>query len=152
MSEFRKDIEVVSALRQLDPDLVEAIVMVESYGGRADAFRHEPGFWTKYLADNPRYAGKNPRRVSSSYGLMQVMYPTAVDLGFRHEPEMLFLPGMNLDYGTKYLASLMKRFDGNTELAVRAYNGGPGGARKAITAPYWRKVQAALKKIKAVRA
>lgn len=151
MTEYRKDIEVVASLRQIDPDLVEAIVLVES-SGQADAFRHEPGFWKKYLADNPRYAGKNPRRVSSSYGLMQIMYPTAVDLGFRHDPEMLFLPGVNLDYGTKYLKSLLTWADGNVERAVRAYNGGKGGANKPITAPYWRKVQKALAQIKAERA
>jgi soluble lytic murein transglycosylase-like protein len=85
----------------LDADLVEALVICES-AGRADAFRFEPQYAHRY-----RIATKYPqwpvRAVASSYGLMQIMCPTAFGLGFAGEPEELFQPAMNLDWGCRYL-------------------------------------------------
>lgn len=118
----------------LSPRLVAAIVWAESRG-QADAFRFEPKFWSRYLAKLPQYKDQIPRRVSSSYGLMQIMYTTAVEQGFHGEPERLFLPKENLHWGCRYLRGLVQWADRFTEvppndrlLAVLAsYNGGRGG-------------------------
>lgn len=120
---------------QFDPRLICAQVWCES-AGRADAFRHEPRFWLKYMATNPKYQGKglNPRRVSSSYGLMQVMYVVAEELGFKGEPEELFLPQTNLHFGCMKLRQLREWAstfavpqERRTLAMLAAYNGGPGG-------------------------
>jgi len=66
----------------------------------------------------------NPNAVSpaGAQGLMQIMPATGGDLGLR-DP---FNPEQNIRAGAKYLGQLLQRYDGNTGLAVAAYNMGPG--------------------------
>jgi soluble lytic murein transglycosylase-like protein len=139
----------------LDPDLVEAIVRVES-SGLAHAYRYEPAFWQRYLADNPDYRNMNPRRASASYGLMQVMYPTAVERGLarRADPEVLFQPFYSLLYGCEHLRRLLAWSKGNVDQALAAYNGGKAGNSKPPyrNRGYVEKVHAALAQIKKERA
>lgn len=123
---FRAEIEVVASRYGLDPNLVEAIVRVES-SGLTHAYRYEPAFYQTYLANNPEYDGGNPRRVSASYGLMQVMYPVARELGLSGEPENLFVPLVGLEFGCKKLHQLLKWSKGNVDQALAAYNGGKRG-------------------------
>lgn len=119
----RPTIEAVSALHGLDPDLIEAVVRTES-SGRAAAYRFEPGYWRRYLAKNATYNTMEPRRAAASYGLMQVMYPTARAMGFRGDPEELFVPRTSLHYGCLVLKDNLKWSDGNMDAALAAYNGG----------------------------
>lgn len=147
----------------LDLWLVQGLIWVESRG-RADAFRYESQFWLRYLATRPEYKGLNPRRVSSSYGLMQVMYPVARELGYTDEPEGLFLPRVNLHYGCQKLRGLIDW--ANTFLsvppadcllaAIAAYNGGKGGnvpgtPLRPVNAAYAARVQAATNTLKGMR-
>jgi soluble lytic murein transglycosylase-like protein len=129
---FREEIEAVAFRHRLDPNLIEAIVRVES-SGLAHAYRFEPGFYQRYLVDNPEYDGGNPRRISASYGLMQIMYPVARELGFDGAPEELFVPLVNLEYGCKKLRELMNWSRDNSSQALAAYNGGKKGNE---TPPY----------------
>ena len=69
-------------------------------------------------------------------GLMQLMPPTAqwlldkdTDSDDKLRPSHLFNPILNIELGTSYLAQLMKRFDGDLQQALIAYNAGPGVAR-----------------------
>lgn len=119
----------------VDPLLIEAVIQQES-GGKADAFRFEPGFYLRYLEKDPKFKGQDPRRISSSYGLMQLMYTTALELGFQGEPEELFDVGLNINLGTKLLAKLLKKFDGDVEKTLAAYNGGTGGISKVQPLAY----------------
>lgn len=125
MTPYRALIERSAADQHLDPNLVEAIVIAES-NGCTDAFRHEPDFYRRYLAGKPEWAGQNPRRISSSYGLMQVMFPTAKQYGFGELPELLFLPDVGLKYGCLHLKKLLGWANGDVRKALAAYNGGAG--------------------------
>lgn len=127
----------------LDPDLVEAVVVTES-SGHADAFRFEPDFYARYLRDKPEYRDQIPRRVASSYGLMQLMYPTARELGFKGEPEFLFFPDTNLEWGCTLLVSLLRWASGDIDMALEAYNGGKGSVGSERTRAYARKVRGHL--------
>lgn len=140
--------EIIRAARDwdLDPDLVKAVVMQES-SGRADAFRHEPEFWKRYCEGNPRWEGWEPRRVASSYGLMQVMYPTAIASGFRGEPEELFQIRVNLQVGCRVLAELLHWAKGAEAVALAAYNGGKGGIAREAPQAYARQVLARKRNI-----
>lgn len=130
--------EIVAAATEfdLDPILVEAIVVQES-AGNTDAFRFEPNYFNRYLKPINKYPGQNPRRVSSSYGLMQIMYDVAFDLGHKDAPELLFYPAMGLHYGCKRLRKLLDWAAGYPKAgadqqrlaALASYNGGMGGNR-----------------------
>lgn len=126
MHDYRADVDAAAAEHGLDPDLVAAIVAQES-GGWASAFRYEPDFWDRYLANNPNYMTRNRREVSASYGLMQTMYSTAVEHGFVGQPWELFNPRVSLEFGCRILAKLMVWADGHVEKALGAYNAGRGG-------------------------
>lgn len=61
-------------------------------------------------------------------GLMQLMPGTARGLGVTDA----FDPKQNIEGGTKYIGQMLKKFDGNVEQALQAYNWGPGNMQKHI--------------------
>jgi soluble lytic murein transglycosylase-like protein len=133
VSPYRKEIVAAAAAHGLSPDLVEAITVIES-SGKTSAYRYEPAFWARYMAHDPKWATANPERVSASYGLMQVMFPVAQEIGFEHlDPEYLFVPAIGLEFGCRKFASLLRWAEGDVARALAAYN---GGQRGNVTPPF----------------
>lgn len=80
-------------------------------------------------------SGGNPRAVSpvGAQGLMQVMPATARDPGFGIAPlKDPFDPEENRRFGTEYLGAMLRRYDGDVEAALAAYNWGPGNADRWV--------------------
>ncbi len=68
-------------------------------------------------------------------GLMQIMPATAARYGvsgysLRTGRHNVFEPQLNASIGTRYLADLIRMFDGDMSLAVAAYNAGEGAVSK----------------------
>jgi soluble lytic murein transglycosylase-like protein len=95
---FSEEIATSAANHGVDPAFVRAVMHAES------AF--------------------NPNALSrvGAQGLMQLMPATADRFGV----ENAFEPAQNIEGGTRYLAWLLKRFNGDTRLAAAAYNSGEG--------------------------
>lgn len=148
---YRTNIERVADEHRLEANLVEAVVIIES-SGQTDAFRFEPDFYRRYLANDPRYVGQIARRIASSYGLMQVMFTTALEHDFPYQdPEYLFVPAIGLEYGCRHLEMLLAWADGDVLKALAAYNGGKGNWKGERPQAYCRKVNAKLEAIQQVR-
>jgi hypothetical protein len=90
-------IHEAAGLHDVDSDLIRAIIMVESQF-------------------NPRAKSKRGAK-----GLMQLMPVIAEEL----DVVDLLNPHENVLAGTRYIKTLLDRFDGNVERALAAYNAGP---------------------------
>ena len=90
--------DAVAAQHGVPPALVRGVIWVESRG--------------------------NPKAKShkGAIGLMQLMPLTAAGLGV-NDP---WNPHANVDGGTRYLADMLRKYRGNEEQALAAYNWGPG--------------------------
>jgi soluble lytic murein transglycosylase-like protein len=138
MAEFyyRAEVQTIADRYLLDPDLVQAVCLTESSGLTA-AYRYEPDFWLRYLNGKPQWDGAVPQRVSASYGLMQVMYPVALEQGYDRNdpPEHLFLPLVGLEFGCRKLREVLAWARGDVDAALAAYNGGKTADNKSGVMP-----------------
>jgi hypothetical protein len=115
-------IEEHAAAHRVRPELVRAVIQVES-------------------AFNPR-----ARSHKGAMGLMQLMPDTAADLGVTNAYD----PEQNIRGGVAYLRQLLDKFGGNEELALAAYNAGPGAVSKYGDAiPPYRETQQYVDKVRA---
>lgn len=107
---------------------IKSIAIVES-SLNPRAYRFEQNFWDLYLKNNPEWKDQDPKIVSASYGILQLMWTTAVSLGFPKDgtPENLFNPVINIELGAKLIRRLMDRNYGWFDVACSCYNAGQGG-------------------------
>lgn len=110
------------------PGIAARVADDTPYAGLINAAAARTGVPGELLAAVAKQeSGFNPRAVSpaGAQGLMQLMPGTARGLGVSDA----FDPAQALDGASRLLSSLMDRF-GTTELALAAYNAGPGAVTR----------------------
>ena len=87
----------------------------------------------------------NPRAHSraGAKGLMQISPLTERHLGLKNAWD----PRENVAAGSRYLRGLVDRFDGDTRLAIAAYNAGPGAVLRYGGVPPYRETEAYVGKV-----
>ena len=83
-------------------------------------------------------SGYRPDAVSpkGAVGLMQLMPSTARELNA--DPRD---PHQNVEAGTQYLAELLRKYKGQSDLALAAYNAGPGAVERHNGVPPYQETQ-----------
>jgi soluble lytic murein transglycosylase-like protein len=112
-------IEAAAARHNVDPNLVRAVVKVES--------------------------NFNPNAVSrkGAMGLMQLMPSTARQLKVRNP----FDPEQNVDAGVRHLKQLLESYDGDIKLTLAAYNAGAGAVARSSGVPAYAETQNYVRRI-----
>lgn len=96
----------------------------------------DPRFIHAVIWQESKYQ-QRARSPVGAQGLMQLMPATARRFGCSDPHD----PADNIAAGTKYLSWLLKRFDGNVELALAGYNAGEGSVDKYNGIPPYRETQ-----------
>ena len=114
------DMENVNAPAPVAPEQIDALVQQN-----AQIWQVDPALIKSVIANESSFDANATSPVGAQ-GLMQLMPETAATLGVRNPYD----PSQNVAGGTRYLRSLLDRFNGDTRLAVAAYNAGPGAVEK----------------------
>jgi soluble lytic murein transglycosylase-like protein len=112
-------IEQAAARHNVDPNLVRAVVKVES--------------------------NFNPNAVSrkGAMGLMQLMPATARQLKVNNP----FDPQQNVDAGVRHLKQLLESYGGDVRLTLAAYNAGAGAVARSSGVPHYAETQNYVRRI-----
>lgn len=116
---YKNTIKIYSRIYKVDEELVHAIVRQESCFNEGALSR------------------------VGAIGLMQLMPQTSLGLGI-NDP---WNPEHNIQGGIKYIAQMLDMFDGNSKLAIAAYNAGPGNVNKYRGIPPFNETRNYVKKV-----
>jgi soluble lytic murein transglycosylase-like protein len=129
-SNANNPIDSLEALTSGDAQLDQLITSIGETQGV------DPRFIHAVIWQESKYEQHARSRVGAQ-GLMQLMPATARRFGCKDPHD----PAENIAAGTKYLSWLLKRFDGNVELALAGYNAGEGSVDKYNGIPPYRETQ-----------
>jgi len=116
---YRYDINQASLTYGIDPAFVRAVIHAESHF-------------------NPKAISK-----TGAQGLMQLMPATAAELGVKNS----LSAKQNIKGGVKHLARLLRKYNGDNELASAAYNAGEGAVKRHGGIPPYKETQVYVERV-----
>lgn len=138
--------EKAEEVEQLTKESVELKSKIDLKAQSANVDELIETFGEKYGIDSDfikaiikQESGFNPKATSKkgAMGLMQLMPKTAESLGVLDA----YNPSQNIEGGVKYLKSLLDKYGDNKEMALAAYNAGPGAIKKYGGIPPYKETQ-----------
>ena len=120
-----------SAPAMVPPEQIDKLV-----SANASAMNVDPALVKAIIANESGFNANATSNVGAQ-GLMQLMPGTASGLGVTNSYD----PAQNVWGGTKYIKGLLDRFNGDTRLAIAAYNAGPGAVEKYSGVPPYAETQ-----------
>lgn len=117
--EIDQSIVMAAARHNVDPNLVRAVIKVESN------------------------FNSNAISRKGAMGLMQLMPKTARELRVKNP----FDPEQNADAGVRHLKYLLEKYNGDVNLTLAAYNAGEGAVRRSAGVPHIAETQDYVRRI-----
>ena len=115
---------------------LKSVAIIES-SLNPNAYRYEPAFFERYLKNHELWKDDDPKVISASYGLMQILFVVAYEAGFTGTATDLYNPVYNVEIGAKILSRHYDKVirDGigiktgvwPLKIICCRYNGGQGG-------------------------
>ena len=128
---WMKEVDEVCMKVGISQSLILAMITKES-NGNPNAKRKEPRYRSEYVDKNPKWLTYSREKnvsledIATSYGLMQMMFPTAYGYGCKSIEQALD-PYQSIRFGAAHMKTLLDKY-GDMGEALAAYNGGKGGA------------------------
>ena len=120
LNKFDSIINKASQKNNIDKNLIKSVILTES-------------------AANPKAISK-----ANAKGLMQLIDSTAADMNVKN----IWNPEDNIFGGSKYLSEMLKKYDGNIEKSLAAYNAGPGNVEKYDGIPPFEETKNYINRVK----
>ena len=119
LDKYEKIIDKASSNYGVDKNLIKSVILTESA------------------------AKENALSSAKAKGLMQLIDSTAAEVGVNN----VWDPAQNILGGTKYLADLLRKYNGDIKLALASYNAGPVNVDKYGGIPPFEETQTYVKRV-----
>ncbi len=120
LSKYQDFINEAAGTYGVDPNLIKSVILTESA------------------------ANERAQSGAKAKGLMQLIDSTAQDMGVQN----IWNPRENIMGGTKYLAEMLRKYNGDLNLALASYNAGPDNVNKYGGIPPFKETENYVARVK----
>ncbi len=144
LGEIRRDFKNTSESISPSKSSIDRLKKFDDIISKAsDSFNLDEGLIRSVILTE---SAANPKAISSANakGLMQLIDSTAADMDVKN----VWNPKDNIFGGAKYLSKMLKKYDGDIDLSLAAYNAGPGNVKKYDGIPPFEETKNYINRVK----